>query len=80
MMASPIEFRQYLRYFTLQDGEVGVQPLRQPQHGVTRLFMPPQLQFRHKEKIHVDGQPTLEWSPWIDVLYVCEGDDAPPTP
>ena len=81
-MAQLIEMRQYLRKYTLTDAKQGLQPLRLavgPQVNGTQpidLFCPPAiLQFRVKEKVHVDGKPTTEWGPWEEVPIVREGDE-----
>jgi hypothetical protein len=36
------------------------------------LFTPPILQWRYKERIHVDGKATTQWSPWLEVPIVME--------
>ena len=85
-MSSPVEYRYYLRRFTIADLKAGLQPLQQRVGPVvngqapTELFAPPQLQYRYKEKVHVDGKPTLEWSDWIDVPFVREGEDLQTAP
>jgi hypothetical protein len=78
-----IEIRQFLRRFTLEDLKSGIQPIRQfvgpAVNGVApiELFAPPVLQYRVKERNHVDGKPTLEWTDWQDANYVREGDGEP---
>ena len=86
-MAAPVEFRFYLRKFTLDDARQGTAPIKQQTgppgpNGMAPwdMFAPPQLQWRYKEKVHVDGKPVLEWSPWADVLFVREGEDLQPEP
>jgi hypothetical protein len=82
-MADTIEIRQYLRKYTLDDVKMGLQALKiqvgpsvNGQPPPTELFCPPaQLQFRVKERVHVDGKPTTEWSPWEDVPVVREGEE-----
>lgn len=83
-MASSIEMRQYLRKYTLEDLKNGLQSVRVPvgpmvngQQPVEVFCPPATLQFRVKEKVHVDGKPTVEWGPWEDVPMIREGDDAP---
>ena len=80
MMAAPIEMRQYLRFFTLADAEAGIAPLRQMTAAGPKLFAPPQLQVRWKERTKGAGDLTLAWSDWVDVNYVREGDDEAPAP
>ena len=77
-MAAPIEFRQYLRLYTLDDARRGLQPIRLPQgpQGVTELFSGPVLQYRYRERINVNGDLAMRWSDWIEVPIVREGDDA----
>lgn len=83
-MSAPVEYRHYLRKFTLDDLRNGLQPIKQPTGPAVNgqqpweMFAPPILQYRYKEKVQVDGKMTLEWSPWIDILYVREGDEPPP--
>lgn len=85
-MPSPVEFRHYMRRLTLADVAAGIQPIRQQlpnERGelTVKLFAPPTLQWRYREKIHVDGVARLEWSEWQDVGYVrAEGDDAAEAP
>ena len=74
-MPAPIEFRHYLRYFTLDDAKAGIQPVRAEQNKAVTLFMPPVLQFRYREKTMLNGAPALEWSEWSDVQFAREGDD-----
>ena len=69
-MSSPIEFRHYLRAFTLEHVRASVQPIR-ARDG--RLFAPPALQWRHREKT---AEGAIQWSDWQDVPYVGEGDEA----
>jgi len=76
-LASPIEFRHYLRLFTLDDARNGVQPLRLPRaiDGRTELYAPAVLQFRYREKVAtVNGGVDLQWSEWQDVPIAREGD------
>ena len=68
-MSSPIEFRHYLRAFTLNDVRGNVQPIRM-EGG--RLYAPPALQWRYREKT-ADG--SIQWSDWQDVPFVREGDE-----
>ena len=83
-MASPVEFRHYLRKFTVDDARNGLQPIKQivgpAVNGVAPIdiFAPPVLQFRYKEKVVVNGQVSLEWSDWADVAIVREGEESPP--
>ncbi len=80
-MASPIELRQFLRRFTLDDARNGVQPIRQVlANGRVELYSPPVLQVRTRERTNRDGQVALEWGEWRDTLFVREGDDAPGDP
>jgi len=77
-VAKLIEMRQYLRKFTLADAKSGLQPIRQNLPGGVELFAPPTLQWRQRETVFTNGQKTLEWSEWSDVLFVREGDETPP--
>lgn len=73
-LSSPIEFRHYLRTFTLEDVRENLQPIR-ARDG--RLYAPPALQWRYRlARIGPDGGTTMQWSDWQDVPYVCEGDEA----
>ena len=81
-MAAPVEFRQYIRKFTLADARNSIQPIKLPTGPAVdgqqpfELFVPqPILQFRYKEKVFLNGAQTLEWSPWADVGFVKEGDE-----
>lgn len=82
----PIDFRHYVRKYTLDDARAGTQPLRLPTgpsiggQQPMDLFAPPVLQFRYKTKVHVNGTPTLEWSEWIDVPVVREEEPTPSPP
>ena len=80
-MAAPVEFRNYLRRFTLDDARNGVTPQRVPTGPIVNgqqpwdLFNPPVLQFRHRERVNSGGNVVMEWSAWQDVPFVREGDD-----
>lgn len=75
-MAAPIEFRYYLREYTIEDVKAGVQPLRQFVAGRVKFFAPASLQWRARERsASADGKVSMEWGPWSDVLYVRAGDD-----
>lgn len=77
-----IEFRHFLRRYTLADAEAGVTPQRQLIDGKWCLFAQPSLQWRARERAKgSDGNVTMEWTPWFDVLFVREGiDDAADAP
>lgn len=83
-MATPVEFRHFLRKFTLEDLKSGIQPIRQQLGPMVNgqapigLYAPPAFQFRYKEKLHVDGAAKLEWSEWLDIPFVREGDEDRP--
>ena len=76
-MASPVEHRFYLRKATMDDIAQGMNPLRERlPDGSVQLFRPiPELQFRYKEKIYLNGAVQLEWSEWITIPLVKEGED-----
>ena len=77
-MASPVEFRYFLGKFSMDDFRNGFQPVKQfvgPQNAV-EYFKPPQLQYRYKERVIVNGAPLLEWSEWADVPMIREGEEA----
>ena len=73
-MASPIEFRFYLKLATIEDVANGIQPVRQMTNNGPQLYCPPVLQFRYKEK-GADG--SLQWSPFEEIRYIREGDVEP---
>lgn len=73
-MPGPVELRQFMRLATLEDIANGIQPLRQMTGNGFKLFCPPQLQYRFKEKV----EGAVVWSDWIDVLFERQGDDPPP--
>jgi hypothetical protein len=83
MAGGPIEFRSYFRKYTLEDARAGLQPLRLPigprvnGEQPTDAFVAVGLQWRHKEKVTVDGATVTQWSEWASVQPVREGDDAP---
>ncbi len=71
MAAAPIEVRYYLAELSMEHVRSGVQPVRQVMPGgEVKLFAPPALEFRYREKINGE----LAWSEWRPVLYVREGD------
>ncbi|HWG34687.1 MAG TPA: hypothetical protein VN650_10990 [Gemmatimonadaceae bacterium] len=70
MAAGPIEFRYYMRAFTLDDIARGLQPIRMAQG----IFAPPMLQFRFRQRVANGDATRAEWSDWRDVPYVREGD------
>lgn len=73
-MAQPIELRQYLRKLTLDDVRNHIQPIRLPlPDGRTELYGAAVFQYRYREKIHINGVATMQWSDWIDVSFVREG-------
>ncbi len=68
-MASPIELQHYMRRYTLADAEAGIQPFRQTMpDGSVRLFHPPTLRFRCREK----AGDAVRWGEWMDVPYFRE--------
>lgn len=75
-MAAPIEFRQYLRLYTMDDARRGLQPIRLPrgESGAIELYTGPALQYRYTQRSRDAGVVT--WSEWQDVPIVREGDDA----
>lgn len=82
-MAAPIEFRYFLKSFSLADAESGTTPVRQIYpDGKVRLFNPPALQWRARERVlHEDNSVVgFKWGPWSDVLYVRAGDESPDAP
>ena len=76
-MSSPLEFRYWLRYYTLDDARNGSQPIKLPQGPqlVTQLFAAPALQWRYRERIQNGDALSMRWSEWQDVPLVREGDD-----
>lgn len=68
--------RYWVARATIEDIEKGAQPARMPTGLVingqqqTALFLSPRLQWRFKERIHIDGKPVYQWSPWLDVGFV----------
>lgn len=70
-MSSPIEFRYYLRSFTLADLAQGAQPMRLP----SGMYAPPVLQYRYKERVPNGAETTLQWSEWIAVPVMYEGQE-----
>lgn len=78
MSAAPIEFRKYLRKFTIDDARNGINPVRLPTGPTTsELYAPPVDQYRYREKVYVEGKPFGQWSAWIMVPVVREEDGAP---
>jgi len=60
----------------MDDIAQGVNPIRERNgvDGSVALYVPmPELQFRHLEKVFLDGAPKLEWSQWFKVDLVKEG-------
>jgi hypothetical protein len=87
-MSSPIEFRSYLRRMTLEDLNNGLQGSRGPvllasgqqatdDQGkpLFAMFIPVGIQYRYQAKVYLDGVKALEWSPWIQIPMVKEGDE-----
>lgn len=70
-MSSPIEFRYYLRAFTLTDLAQGAQPMRLP----SGMYAAPTLQYRYKERVPNGAETTLQWSEWVAVPVVYEGQE-----
>lgn len=72
-----IELRLFQPKYTLDHARNGVQPSRQ-QIGPAawEVFAPPIMQYRAKEKIN----GAVQWSEWISVEVVREGDDDGPIP
>lgn len=80
--SAPVEFRYFLRRFTLEDARMGVQPVRltvgKPDERGQQpfdVFVPqPELQYRYKERVYQDGKPLMQWSPWLTIPAVRDGD------
>jgi len=68
-MAAPIEFRHYLRRYTLEDVRAGNQVIRLD----GECFAAPELQFRYRER-------SGDMSAWIAVPYVREQPEPVPEP
>jgi len=85
-MSSPIEFRNYARRMTVDDLNNGLQGVRAPVlhngqpvidasgKAQTAMFISVGMQYRYQAKVYLDGAKALEWSPWIDIPMVKEGD------
>lgn len=78
-MSSPIEFRTYARRMTMEDVNNGLQGTRLPvtvdgKPG-SAMFVSVGLQYRYQAKVYLDGQKALEWSDWLTVPFVKEGDE-----
>jgi hypothetical protein len=80
---TPLEFRNYVRRATIDDVKAGIQPIKIATGPRTAdgfqasdLFVAVGLQWRYQETVHVNGIKTKQWSPWMDVPLVREGDDA----
>lgn len=71
-MSGPIEFRYYLRAFSLDDLASGAQPIRLD----GRMYAPPALQYRYRERVPNGSETTLQWSDWQAVPIVREGSEA----
>lgn len=77
-MSAPLEFRNYLKRMTPEDLNKGIQGARLPiGPNETAMFVSVGLQYRFQEKVFLNGAKTLQWSEWITVPLVKEG-DAPP--
>lgn len=76
-MASPIEFRYFVRLFTLDDARQGATPIKMPQgpQGAIQLYASPMLQWRYRERIAEGDALSMRWSAWQNVPIVREGDD-----
>lgn len=76
-MASPLEFRHFMRKYTLDDCAAGLQPIRQQIDGRVELYAPPVLQFRYRSGKQQDqsGEISFLWTDWSDVPYVRDGDE-----
>ena len=70
-MSAPVEFRYWMREFTLGDLQQGAQPLRFD----GRLYVPPALQYRYRERVPNGSELTLQWSDWQTVPIVREGSE-----
>jgi hypothetical protein len=76
-MAGPVEFRLYMRRFTLTDAASGIVPIREqvsPQHQIC-MYIGPELQYRYKMKISEGGKIEMVWSDWYPVPVVREGEN-----
>ena len=67
-MAAPLELRHYLRTYTLEDVQKGLQPVRTPEG----IFCPPVLQWRYRERVMLNDKASYTWSEWQDVPFVRE--------
>lgn len=73
-----LEIRNYMRYFTMDDAVAGVNPIRLKIGTEDKLFCPPILQYRHKERIKIGDAVSMVWSEWTDVPFAKEGDEPMP--
>ncbi len=68
---APIEFRNYVPLVTLADIQQGIQPIRLD----GKLYAPPRLQYRYRERVQGDNgaAPVMQWSEWQEVPFIREG-------
>ena len=79
-----VEIRFLLKRVTLEEQANGILAQRMqigpadPATGIAPHAMfrtVPQLQYRAKKRVYLNGAPVIEWTPWTDVLFVREGED-----
>jgi hypothetical protein len=81
-VSTPIEFRQFVRKWTRDDALAGITPVKlavgptvNGQQPVDLFAPQPILQFRYREKVHLNGAPVQQFSEWLTVDFVKEGYD-----
>jgi len=84
-VAAPmVQVRFLIKRVTLEDQANGVLAQRMqigpadPATGIAPHAMfrtVPQLQYRCKQRVYLNGAPVIEWTPWEDAIFVREGED-----
>lgn len=75
-MAAPVEFRYFHRKFSMEDAELGINPVRLPPN-IQKLYCPTVLQYRYRMRITEGGQIETVWSEWQNIPVVIDGAPVP---
>jgi hypothetical protein len=77
-VSQPVEIRFFVAKASMEDIENGM-PTQRIQIGPNAFGVyrqPPLLQYRYKEKTFLNGAPAVEWSDWVTIPIVREGEEA----